>query len=104
MPPAGVEHWRLGRRAYVNLLKTYPRSEEDQEFSFVEGVEAFEKEVLFVAGSCDVILGAEFQGEQMKYFPNAKLVVVEGVGHNMFAENPEASLVPVRTYLLAQNR
>ncbi len=100
----GLQHWRLGRRAWVKLRKTYPSGEEGLRFSFVEGVEVFDKEVLFLAGSCDVILGAEFQGEQMKYFPNAKLVVVEGVGHDMFAENPEASLAPVRTYLMTQNR
>jgi hypothetical protein len=31
------------------------------------------------------------------------LVVIEGVGHEMLAENPEATLAPIRTYLLKQN-
>ncbi|MCP4318994.1 MAG: hypothetical protein GY789_24125 [Hyphomicrobiales bacterium] len=70
----------------------------------VEGVEAFDREALFLAGSCDVILGAEFQREQMKLFPKARMVVIEGVGHEMFVENPEASLAPVREYLMEQNR
>ena len=44
-----------------------------------------------------------FQAEQMKFFPSAKLIVIEGVGHEMFAENPAASLAPVRTHLSEQN-
>jgi len=72
--------------------------------SLVGRLEAFEREVLFLAGSCNVILGAEIQAEQIKYFPNATLVLIEGVGHEMFAENPTASLAPVRTYLSGQNR
>lgn len=99
-----LQHWRLGSTAFFKLGKTYPSGEEGQRFSLVEGVEDFDKEVLFLVGSCDVILGAELQGEQMKYFPNAGMVVIDGVGHEMFAENPEASLAPVRTYLLGQNR
>ncbi len=103
VPPEGLEHWRLGRRAWVAVRKTYPLSEEDQEFSFVEGVEAVDKEVLFVAGRCDEVLGQEFQREQMKYFPKARIVVIDDAGHEMFANNPKASLAPVRTYLREQN-
>ena len=100
-PPA--VHWRLGSSAMFRMRKTYPGGEDGQTFSLAGGLEAFEKEVLFVVGSCDVILGEELQREQMKYFPNARMVVIDGVGHEMFAENPEASLTPVREYLLEQN-
>ncbi len=86
------------------MKKTYPSDEEGQRVNLVRGVEAFDKEVLFLAGSCDIILGAELQREQMKYFPNARMVVIDGVGHEMFVENPKASLAPVREYLLEQNR
>ncbi len=99
----GTTHWRLGHRAMFRMQKTYPTGGAGERFSLVEGVEAFDKEVLFLVGSCDVILGAELQGEQMKYFPNARMVVIDGVGHEMFAENPEASLRPVREYLLDRN-
>ena len=40
----------------------------------------------------------------MMYFPKARMVVIDGVGHEMFIENLKASLAPVRTYLLEQNR
>ncbi|MFQ5944511.1 MAG: alpha/beta hydrolase, partial [Anaerolineales bacterium] len=75
-----LQHWRLGSTAFFKLGKTYPSGEEGLGFSLVEGVEDFGREVLFLAGSCDVILGAEIQGEQMKYFPNARMVVIDGVG------------------------
>ncbi len=59
-------------------------------------LERFQEEVLFVAGACDVILGPEFRRKQMKYFPRGRMVVIDGVGHEMFAENPAASIPPVR--------
>ncbi len=100
----GLRHWRLGSGAFFEVKKTYPSGEAGQRFSFVGGVQAFAREVLFLVGSCDAILGAAFQREQMKYFPNARMVVIDGVGHEMFVENPQASLAPVRAYLLEQNR
>jgi hypothetical protein len=50
--------------------------------------EAFERELLFLAGSCDVILGTEFQGEQMKYYPKARTIVIDSIGHETFTDNP----------------
>ncbi len=101
----GLQHWRLGSGAfYWRVQNSYPSGGEGQRVSHVGGVEAFEKEVLFLAGSCSIILGAEVKRAQMKYFTKARLVVIDGVGHEMFIENPEASLAPVRTYLLEQNR
>lgn len=98
-----LQHRRLGSGAFFGMHKTYPSGGEGQGVSLVSGVEAFETEVLFLAGTCSVILGPEIQREQIKYFPSARLVVIEGVGHEMLAENPEATLAPIRTYLLKQN-
>lgn len=95
----GLTHWRLGSAALWTIPKTYPKAGEDQPFSLVDGVAAYENEVLFVAGACDVILGPAIQREQMKYFANARMVVVDGVGHEMFVENPDAVLAPIRAYL-----
>ncbi len=52
-----------------------------------------------MAGACDSILGAEVQREHMQTFQNAKLVVIENAGHDIFTEQPATSLIPVRTYL-----
>lgn len=99
----GLQHWRLGSGAFFGMHKTYPKGGEGQGVSLVSGVEAFDTEVLFLAGTCSVILGPEIQREQIKYFPSSRLVVIEGVGHEMLAENPQASLAPIRTYLSKHN-
>ncbi len=59
------------------MRKTYPGGEDGQTFSLAGGLEAFEKEVLFLVGSCGVVLGEELQREQMKYFPDARMVVID---------------------------
>ena len=45
------------------------------------------------------MIGVDWQREQMKFFPNAELAVIPDAGHEMFTENPEASLAAVRAYL-----
>jgi pimeloyl-ACP methyl ester carboxylesterase len=65
----------------------------------VNGVEGFTNKVLFIAGECQKVIGVEWQKRQMGYFPNAELAVIPGAGHEMFAENPVASITVVREYL-----
>ncbi len=96
--PPRLAHWRLGRRAWIALRKSYFSGREPRA-GLMERVEHVGKEVLFIAGACDLILGPEFQREQMVLFPKASLVVIDRVGHEMFAENPGASIAPVRAYL-----
>ena len=74
------------------------------QFSMVEGVDRFETEVLFVAVACDDILGPVIQAEHRKYFPNARMAEIEDAGHEMFLDNPEASLAEVREYFAERNR
>jgi proline iminopeptidase len=54
--------------------------------------------LLFIASECNSFIGAEFQQEQMAIFPQAELVVIPDAGHEMFSENPAASLAAVRTF------
>ena len=104
IPRAALEHWRFGRRAMTQVPKSYSRRKPLRltyvlDVSFADGVESFHGEVLFVAGRCNVVFGEERQREHLRYFPNARLVVIDGVGHEMFGEDPEASVPPVREYL-----
>lgn len=62
------------------------------------GVESFDNTVLFLAGECQTVIGAEWQTEHMAFFPTAELAVIPDAGHELFAENPEASLAVVRAY------
>jgi proline iminopeptidase len=62
-------------------------------------VEDFSRQVLFMTGECQTIIGEDWQREQMELFPSADLVVIPDAGHEMFKENPTASIAAVRSYL-----
>jgi pimeloyl-ACP methyl ester carboxylesterase len=47
------------------------------------------------------VIGVEWQKGQMEFSANAELVVIPDAGHEMFAEDPEASMAAVRAYLNA---
>jgi pimeloyl-ACP methyl ester carboxylesterase len=55
--------------------------------------------VLFVASSCDTVIGVHFQQQQLRYFRTANMVVVPNAGDEMFLEQPEASVEAVRAFL-----
>jgi len=55
-------------------------------------------DTLVLASECNSLIGADFQRGQMGLFPEAELVVVPDAGHEMFGENPTASLAAVRGF------
>jgi proline iminopeptidase len=59
----------------------------------------YEKPVLFLAGECNTWIGPELQAKHAALYPNATLEVIADAGHNMFWDNPEASLAAVRSFL-----
>ena len=69
------------------------------DLDLTQGVEKFTNRILCVAGECQKIIGVEWQEEQMALFPNAELAVIRDAGHEMFLENPQASISAVREYL-----
>ena len=60
-------------------------------------------EVLFIAADCSTFTGEELQSAQMSIFPKARLVVIPNAGHEMFSDNPAASLIVIREYLETHN-
>ncbi len=91
--------WRFGSRAMNRVTATYDGSDREPRVDFTEGIERFDREVLFLAGACDSILTPDLQRQQMGYFPSARLVVIQDAGHDVFTEQPSTSLAPVRSYL-----
>lgn len=55
-------------------------------------------DVLFIASECNSFIGSDFQREQMRLFPQAQLAVIPDAGHEMFSENPVASIAVVREF------
>lgn len=58
----------------------------------------FKGKVLFLASECNRFTGVSFQREQMSVFSQAELVVIPESGHEMFSDNPAASITNVRSY------
>ena len=97
--PEEGEAWRYGARAADSLFQEAVDAEGNFDINLVDGVEGFTSKVLFMAGECQEVIGVEWQRRQMEFFPNAELAVIPDAGHEMFAENPEASIAAVREYL-----
>ena len=93
--------WRYGARAADNLFQEAVDADGNFDINLVDGVEGFANQVLFMASECQTVIGVEWQERQMAFFPNVELAVIPDAGHEMFAENPEASVAAVRAYLNA---
>jgi proline iminopeptidase len=93
--------WRFGAAAGNAMSQQAVDADGNFDINLAEGVEQFENKVLFMTGECQQLIGAEFQSQQMTLFPSAELVVIPDAGHEMFFENPEASVTAVRDYLNA---
>jgi pimeloyl-ACP methyl ester carboxylesterase len=83
----------------MTMLNSLKDSNGNINAEFAEGVEKFDKDVLFIAGDCNKIIGEDVQKEHMKLFKNAVLTVIPYAGHTMFGEEPERTLTKVREYL-----
>ena len=97
--PGKGESWRPGAQVADRFAQQAVDADGNFNISLVDGVEGFTNKVLFMAGECQKVIGVEWQKRQMEYFANAELAVIPSAGHEMFAENPEASITAVREYL-----
>jgi len=102
--PDENETWRNGAAVGNAMFQEAVDADGNFDINLAEGVEQFENKVLFMTGKCQQLIGAEFQGRQMKLFPSAELAVIPDAGHEMFFENPEESVAVVRAYLNAPAR
>lgn len=96
---ARAETWRFGARAAPALFREARAADGSWDVDFVRGVDRFEGEVLFLAGSCDQLIGEAMQRRHMLHFRRARLEVIAGAGHTMFGERPEESVAAVRRHL-----
>jgi pimeloyl-ACP methyl ester carboxylesterase len=94
-----LEEWRFGARVAPALFREARREDGSWDVDFVRGVERFRGKVLFLAGSCNRVIGEAQQRRHMASFRDAELVVIEGAGHLMFSDRPRESLAAVRRHL-----
>jgi proline iminopeptidase len=97
-PEAG-QWWRHSATAGESILQSATDADGKWDVDLLEGVEGFTNKVLFIASECNTLIGAELQTRHLDLFPNAELAIIPDAGHEMFADNPEASITAVREYL-----
>ncbi len=99
IPPGypGVRTGMLANR--IVMQEAHNLNAEDGGFDMTVGIENFPREVLFIAGECDRLLGPEMQRQQMELFPNAELVVLPNVGHEIFGSDASQAIEVLRRFL-----
>ena len=102
----GPKHWRGGSLADKSIQDLSGKSEWVSigpdgipDFNFIKGVEDFPNDVLFIASECNIVFGEKVQRIHMRSFPSAKLAVIDGAGHDLFAGKPEEVTSIIREYL-----
>lgn len=96
--PESAKGWRFGSRA--NSATVSSMQENGKLKNLIHGIENFKQKVLFITSSCNTVIGKSFQQEQMKLFPFSEISEISDSGHEMFSENPTASLSTVRSFLV----
>lgn len=90
--------WRLG--AFANqMINREGISGGKAVWDFTQGLDRFDRKVLFEASEWNEVIGVAFQTRQMAAYPHAELAVVAGAGHDFPWKQPEATLRPIFSYL-----
>ncbi|GKY86547.1 alpha/beta fold hydrolase [Sinisalibacter aestuarii] len=92
--PYDAPSWRFGSLA-SRLAGATPPEELDR---LALGA-AFDRPVLFLAGSCDTWIGPDLQAKHAARFANARLEIIDGAGHEVLWDQPEATLAAIRAFL-----
>lgn len=92
-PNVPVPPSRFGTTAYQTLFGI-----ENDLSPIADNAGNYDGDVLFIASECNSFIGVDFQREQMQQFPQAELAIIADAGHEMFGENPAASLAAVREF------
>jgi len=100
---ASLGMWRIGSLASKVIPQSGMNEKGEFVIDFTAGLEDYQNKVLFLAGSCNTLIGPEYQERQMKLYPSAELVVIQDAGHTMFGEKPEECMKIIRAYFSATN-
>lgn len=95
-----VEGWRMGASA---MDQTIGRSLREPEFmaslDFLEGVERFEGDVLFLTSELNEGYGADYQQGFLGFYRNAEQRIVPDSGHMVFVDQPDVSNQMIEAFL-----
>jgi proline iminopeptidase len=90
--------WRMGAVAAASLAAE-GMVDGEPVWDFTTGLDRFPTPVLFEASELNTVIGIAFQQKQMRFYPNAALAVIPGVGHDFPWTRPAETVAPVLSYL-----
>lgn len=96
-PPAPF--WRMGAAANRYVLESGQNDKGEMTYDFTTNLAAFTTEVLFLASGLNEVIGRDFQRRQTAAYPNARLEIVEGCGHDFAWVKPEETIAHIREYV-----
>ncbi len=92
--------WRLGAAANQYILEDGMDDKSLMTYNFADKhLPDFTTEVLFVASGNNTVIGREFQERQRHLYPQSRLEVIPGCGHDLQWKKPAECVVAIRTYL-----
>jgi proline iminopeptidase len=98
--PGSFDTWRMGVRSSFALQQSGIDKNLKLKGELVgKNAKDFPREVLFLAGECNTIIGEEPQRRHMKLFSHPKLVVLKDTGHLLLQEKTEEALAEIALYL-----
>ena len=96
-PPAPF--WRLGAAASRYVTESGENDAGETVYDFTTNLAAFTTEVLFLASGLNEVIGRDFQRRQTAAYPNTRLEIIEGCGHDMTWVKPGETLAHIRGYI-----
>jgi len=100
----GAPFWRLGAAANRYLEESGQDDDGNAVYDFTTELQVYHTEVLFLASDLNEVIGRDFQALQSTVYPNARLEVIEGCGHDFAWVKPAETVERIRQYLERQNR
>jgi pimeloyl-ACP methyl ester carboxylesterase len=98
--PGSFDTWRMGVRSSIAIQQSGIDKNLKLKGQFVgKNAKEFPNQVLFLAGSCNTIIGEETQRHHMQLFSNPKLVVLKDTGHMLLQERADEALAVISPYL-----
>lgn len=91
--------WRAGFHAWRTITRSTFDEKGQIQLDFTEGVKRYTRPVLFLVSTCNTLTGRDFQARQARLFAQAALHSIPQSGHDLFLDNPSASVTAVRAFL-----
>jgi len=104
MDSAWMPRWRVGAMASDVLTSSMYTEDGPIPPADLKRLARWDGEVLFLAGACNTVTGADLQRQHMKLFAGPALRIIPNAGHTLIGEQTELTLSAIREYLQREPR